>query len=216
MVLRLKTRESRSLPGLPSASVTPSLHTSSPDNDPHRRRDDPPETARSSGPSSFPPSQPRPTRRSGPGARRDTLAATPSAIVRAAAEILFRSGTKPSAVASRTASHPPPRPGRGQRRSLSGSTDALRARRSETLTAGWSSPVARQAHNLKVVGSNPAPATKMSPVDQGVGLAPPGFFVSTNPFRLIAMNSLYFSKRYISSGIRYDFAQNPPCHRNGT
>ena len=24
--------------------------------------------------------------------------------------------------------------------------------------AGWSSPVARQAHNLKVVGSNPAPA----------------------------------------------------------
>ena len=30
----------------------------------------------------------------------------------------------------------------------------------EKITAGWSSPVARQAHNLKVVGSNPAPATK--------------------------------------------------------
>ena len=29
--------------------------------------------------------------------------------------------------------------------------------------AGWSSPVARQAHNLKVVGSNPAPATKQTP-----------------------------------------------------
>src|SRR5688572_15360717 len=29
--------------------------------------------------------------------------------------------------------------------------------------AGWSSPVARQAHNLKVVGSNPTPATKLSP-----------------------------------------------------
>ena len=28
--------------------------------------------------------------------------------------------------------------------------------------AGWSSPVARQAHNLKVVGSNPTPATKLS------------------------------------------------------
>src|SRR5438270_4861900 len=28
--------------------------------------------------------------------------------------------------------------------------------------AGWSSPVARQAHNLKVVGSNPTPATKFS------------------------------------------------------
>ena len=27
-------------------------------------------------------------------------------------------------------------------------------------SAGWSSPVARQAHNLKVVGSNPTPATK--------------------------------------------------------
>ena len=27
------------------------------------------------------------------------------------------------------------------------------------LDAGWSSPVARQAHNLKVAGSNPAPAT---------------------------------------------------------
>ena len=26
--------------------------------------------------------------------------------------------------------------------------------------AGWSSPVARRAHNPKVVGSNPAPATK--------------------------------------------------------
>ena len=28
------------------------------------------------------------------------------------------------------------------------------------LAAGWSSPVARQAHNLKVAGSNPAPAPK--------------------------------------------------------
>ena len=28
--------------------------------------------------------------------------------------------------------------------------------------AGWSSLVARQAHNLKAAGSNPAPATKFS------------------------------------------------------
>ena len=28
--------------------------------------------------------------------------------------------------------------------------------------AGWSSPVARQAHNLKAAGSNPAPATKFT------------------------------------------------------
>src|SRR4029079_1429104 len=31
--------------------------------------------------------------------------------------------------------------------------------------AGWSSPVARQAHNLKVVGSNPTPATNVFLVD---------------------------------------------------
>jgi hypothetical protein len=30
------------------------------------------------------------------------------------------------------------------------------------LTAGWSSPVARQAHNLKVVSSNLAPATNLA------------------------------------------------------
>jgi hypothetical protein len=30
------------------------------------------------------------------------------------------------------------------------------------MGAGWSSPVARQAHNLKVVGSNPTPATNLS------------------------------------------------------
>src|ERR1044071_7091483 len=29
--------------------------------------------------------------------------------------------------------------------------------------AGWSSPVARQAHNLKVPGSNPGPATNFGP-----------------------------------------------------
>ena len=29
------------------------------------------------------------------------------------------------------------------------------------FAAGWSSPVARQAHNLKVAGSNPAPAPKI-------------------------------------------------------
>jgi hypothetical protein len=31
------------------------------------------------------------------------------------------------------------------------------------LIAGWSSPVARQAHNLKVRGSNPLPATNFNP-----------------------------------------------------
>src|SRR4029078_2152301 len=35
--------------------------------------------------------------------------------------------------------------------------------RASHFDAGWSSPVARQAHNLKVVGSNPTPATKFTP-----------------------------------------------------
>src|SRR5688572_18559287 len=39
-----------------------------------------------------------------------------------------------------------------------------------TRHAGWSSPVARQAHNLKVAGSNPAPATKpKTPLKQQLG-----------------------------------------------
>src|ERR1051325_1580104 len=33
------------------------------------------------------------------------------------------------------------------------------------IDAGWSSPVARWAHNPKVAGSNPAPATKFEIVD---------------------------------------------------
>src|SRR3977135_2972977 len=36
------------------------------------------------------------------------------------------------------------------------------------IDAGWSSPVARQAHNLKVVGSNPTPATKFRPLSQAL------------------------------------------------
>jgi hypothetical protein len=40
--------------------------------------------------------------------------------------------------------------------------------REEQVGAGWSSPVARQAHNLKVVGSNPTPATnKKAPLRRG-------------------------------------------------
>jgi hypothetical protein len=35
--------------------------------------------------------------------------------------------------------------------------------------AGWSSPVARWAHNPKVVGSNPTPATKNILIIEGLG-----------------------------------------------
>ena len=39
---------------------------------------------------------------------------------------------------------------------------AQRRYRNYSQNAGWSSLVARQAHNLKAAGSNPAPATKFS------------------------------------------------------
>jgi predicted GIY-YIG superfamily endonuclease len=46
---------------------------------------------------------------------------------------------------------------RGNPRLRSGIRGAL----CRPLIAGWSSPVARQAHNLKVLGSNPSPATNL-------------------------------------------------------
>src|SRR5204862_5642407 len=51
------------------------------------------------------------------------------------------------------------RRGRVGRRQARQTAEHRRNCRRETLTAGWSSPVARQAHNLKVIGSNPIPAT---------------------------------------------------------
>ena len=65
------------------------------------------------------------------------------------------------------------------------------------LTAGWSSPVARQAHNLKVAGSNPAPATRSScnirelPAvrkgGSGIGASHVNT-MSTNPLRRVTPN----------------------------
>ena len=46
----------------------------------------------------------------------------------------------------------------------------------EAIDAGWSSPVARQAHNLKVAGSNPAPATKYNRQPTKAG----GFFMRSS------------------------------------
>jgi hypothetical protein len=48
--------------------------------------------------------------------------------------------------------------------------------------AGWSSPVARQAHNLKVVGSNPTPATIfIAPLLRLWLLRVPATLLSRNP-----------------------------------
>src|SRR6202142_2578552 len=47
-------------------------------------------------------------------------------------------------------------------RSPPGLPDRPPVRNSHSIDAGWSSPVARQAHNLKVIGSNPIPATRQA------------------------------------------------------
>ena len=52
----------------------------------------------------------------------------------------------------------------------------------EPFVAGWSSLVARQAHNLKVAGSNPAPAPKIY-----------------NPQHYPKEN--YFSRRHVRGGL---------------
>src|SRR5574344_2173447 len=59
---------------------------------------------------------------------------------------------------------PEPLPAQGRDRHGAGpkaarpNTQGPNAPHTSTLDAGWSSPVARQAHNLKVRGSNPPPA----------------------------------------------------------
>ncbi len=68
-------------------------------------------------------------------------------------------GAQPRPLAARRPLGPPGRPTSEQ---PTGREAALRIRE-HTLGAGWSSPVARQAHNLKVTGSNPVPATKHTP-----------------------------------------------------
>ena len=59
--------------------------------------------------------------------------------------------------------------------------------------AGWSSPVARQAHNLKVVGSNPTPATTSIQLarclSEVAGLLYPGWTRSAND-RSIALRKM--------------------------
>ena len=50
---------------------------------------------------------------------------------------------------------------------------ATHRHRPKPVGAGWSSPVARQAHNLKVTGSNPVPATKIPKQNSRLGPSQP-------------------------------------------
>ncbi len=54
--------------------------------------------------------------------------------------------------------------------------------------AGWSSLVARWAHNPKVVGSNPTPATNFQPKTQSYK----GFLIFPTVFRLYDCGPVFF------------------------
>jgi hypothetical protein len=70
---------------------------------------------------------------------------TPDPIPNSAVKHLSAHGTVAQATGESVAAGPPSR--------------ILRHSPVTLTTAGWSSPVARQAHNLKVTGSNPVPAS---------------------------------------------------------
>src|SRR5438552_16282547 len=71
--------------------------------------------------------------------------------------------------------------------------------------AGWSSPVARWAHNPKVAGSNPAPATnQVAELDRGWRRPPPSFLRKLSEFRF-AINPFVASAtvvRVVGEGAR--------------
>ena len=83
-----------------------------------------------------------------------------------------KSRTSPGIVAGVRSKRKPIHKVRGRQRCRPFAVSAIR-RTVELVDAGWSSPVARQAHNLKVVGSNPTPATNKKPAslwDRGLFL----------------------------------------------
>ena len=83
--------------------------------------------------------------------------------------------------------------------------------------AGWSSLVARRAHNPKVVGSNPAPATNKALVVNHQGFSifgiPVRFYGST-----VLLGSWWvISKSHLSTSIvnhtqTFHFLHNPPSY----
>jgi hypothetical protein len=88
----------------------------------------------------------------------------PGLVVRARAKHPIPSRTRPLSAAAPMVLRPKTRESRSPPNLKSARTrrPPLRSPHATIPAAGWSSPVARQAHNLKVVGSNPTPATKIS------------------------------------------------------
>ena len=113
---------------------------------------------------------------------------TPDPIPNSAVKTLSADGTAAQAAEEQVAARlakppqpatPPANPGRPSRPTMP-RPHQIRPYRSggpsPTIAAGWSSPVARQAHNLKVVGSNPTPATNFVTCT-GTPLSSSGVFV---------------------------------------
>lgn len=78
----------------------------------------------------------------------------------------------------------------------------VRSHRSGAKIAGWSSPVAREAHNLEVAGSNPVPATNDSgqvpPEPANSGRAPCATRGSVVSWRLLSRRSFDIAARSVS------------------
>src|SRR5215217_8378897 len=122
----------------------------------HRRPPPPAATSPSS------PSCSAPTRSTRPPRRPSPPATSPSTSVASTAWVSWSS--KPCPPRATAVRVPPPPPARRPLRPVPG-VCYLRRR-----TAGWSSLVARWAHNPEVEGSNPSPATT---TELGLSLSPP-------------------------------------------
>ena len=89
-------------------------------------------------------------------------------------------------------------------------------RKKRNPVAGWSSPVARQAHNLKVVGSNPTPATKKANKYNALRPASRGAFCCPNSRSTIGQqnNPNCVQIQFLSSQTRTQRRQCGPSPRS--
>jgi predicted GIY-YIG superfamily endonuclease len=83
------------------------------------------------------------------------------------------------------------------------------------LIAGWSSPVARQAHNLKAVGSNPTPATNFRPFRFSQWLILEGFFLQVFMEPIYAVYILRNAMGTLYIGLTEDVAKRLSQHNDG-
>ncbi len=97
---------------------------------------------------------------------------------------------------------------------------ALKAVRSalnkeQKYNAGWSSPVARQAHNLKAAGSNPAPATKIYELYQQESPPIVEGFLAFNAKHTASIGSFRHHRAQASAGGRRPGTSTPSMTKTG-